>query len=154
MTDTSDLIVFWLVVAARFLIPLTIPRYPLPGVITSLVLDAIDQTIFQQFTNLDLAGYQGYDKALDIYYLTIAYISTLRNWTSLPALRISRFLFFYRMVGVVAFGKGLRECERELRSVLEDWILMGLRMGHRLPPLAGISLNRRSRGRMEAHQAA
>ncbi len=58
------------------------------------------------------------------------------------------------LVGVIAFGRTLRECEHELRSVLEDWILVGLRMGHRLPPLAGISLNRRSRGRMEAHQAA
>ncbi|MGW8318414.1 MAG: hypothetical protein ACWGPS_04150 [Candidatus Promineifilaceae bacterium] len=103
MTDTSDLIVFWLVVAARFLIPLTIPRYPLPGVITSLVLDAIDQTIFQQFTNLDLAGYQGYDKALDIYYLTIAYISTMRNWTNLFAFKVSRFLLYYRLFGVTLF---------------------------------------------------
>jgi len=47
--------------------------------------------------------------------------------------------------GVIAFGKSLRECENELRSTLEDWILVGLRLGHRLPPIGGISLNRRSR---------
>ena len=103
MTETSDLIVFWVVVLARFLIPLTIPRYPLPGVLAALVLDAIDQTIFQQFTNLNLDGYQGYDKALDIYYLTIAYISTLRNWTNQFAFKISQFLFYYRMFGVTLF---------------------------------------------------
>jgi predicted RNase H-like HicB family nuclease len=45
--------------------------------------------------------------------------------------------------GVVAFGKSLRECEDELRSTLEDWILVGLRLGHRLPVMNGISLNRR-----------
>ena len=103
MTETSDLVVFWVVVLARFLIPLTIPRYPLPGVLVSLVLDAIDQTIFQQFTNLDLTNYQGYDKALDIYYLTIAYISTLRNWTNQYAFKISQFLYYYRMIGVTIF---------------------------------------------------
>jgi len=39
--------------------------------------------------------------------------------------------------GVVAFGACLRECEEELRSVLEDWILLGLRLAHPLPVIAG-----------------
>lgn len=43
--------------------------------------------------------------------------------------------------GVVAFGSSLRECERELRSTLEDWILVGLKLKHHLPVLAGIDLN-------------
>ncbi|GMQ79472.1 MAG: hypothetical protein BMS9Abin02_2069 [Anaerolineae bacterium] len=103
MTETSDLIVFWVVVVARFLIPLTIPRYPLPGIIAALVIDAIDQTIFQTFTNLNLDSYQGYDKALDIYYLTIAYIATMRNWTNLYAFQVSRFLWYYRLFGVTLF---------------------------------------------------
>ena len=44
--------------------------------------------------------------------------------------------------GVAAFGVSLRECESELRSTLEDWILVGLRLGHPLPVLAGIDLNK------------
>lgn len=44
--------------------------------------------------------------------------------------------------GVVAFGETLRACEEELRSTLEDWILVGLKLGHPLPVLAGIDLNR------------
>lgn len=44
-------------------------------------------------------------------------------------------------VGVVAFGPTLRECEDTLRSTLEDWILVGLKLGHPLPVLAGIDLN-------------
>ncbi len=44
--------------------------------------------------------------------------------------------------GVIAFGGSLRECEAELQSTLEDWILLGLRLGHSLPLLAGIDLNR------------
>ena len=35
--------------------------------------------------------------------------------------------------GVVAFAATLRECEDELRSVLEDWILVGLKLGQDLP---------------------
>ena len=103
MTETSDLIVFWIVVLSRFLVPLLIPRYPLPGILACLIIDGIDQTIFQQFTNLDLTGYQGYDKALDIYYLVIAYISTLRNWTNMFAFKVSRFLLYYRLFGVTLF---------------------------------------------------
>jgi predicted RNase H-like HicB family nuclease len=44
--------------------------------------------------------------------------------------------------GVVAFSTTLRECEEELRSTLEDWILVGLKLGHLLPVLAGIDLNK------------
>jgi predicted RNase H-like HicB family nuclease len=41
-----------------------------------------------------------------------------------------------KLKGVAAFGKSLRECENELRSTLEDWILVGLKLGHKLPVLA------------------
>src|SRR5262245_66289946 len=72
--------------------------------IVALVLDAVDQTVFQTIApGADLSWYQGYDKALDIYYLTIAYLSTLRNWTNLPAFQVSRFLLYYRLIGVVIF---------------------------------------------------
>jgi hypothetical protein len=35
----------------------------------------------------------------------------------------------------------LRECEDELRATLEDWIWVGLKLGHSLPVIAGIDLN-------------
>ncbi len=44
--------------------------------------------------------------------------------------------------GVIAFGPTLRDCEDELRSTLEDWVLVGLKLKHRLPILAGIDLNK------------
>jgi predicted RNase H-like HicB family nuclease len=53
-----------------------------------------------------------------------------------------------KLKGVAAFGKTLRDCEGELRSVLEDWILVGLQLGHKLPVLAGIDLNKNSNGRV------
>ena len=44
--------------------------------------------------------------------------------------------------GVIAFGNTLRQCEDELQSILEDWILVGLKLGHPLPVVGGIDLNR------------
>lgn len=107
--NLTDWFVFILVVGLRFLLPLLIPYFPLPAIVACLLLDGVDQTIFQVFTDLPLAGYQSYDKALDVYYLTVAYLSTLRNWSHLLAFRVSRFLYYYRLVGVVAFElTGLR----------------------------------------------
>ncbi len=53
-----------------------------------------------------------------------------------------------KLKGVVAFGKSLKRCEIECRSTLEDWILVGLRLGHKLPVLGGIDLNKVPNGRM------
>jgi predicted RNase H-like HicB family nuclease len=44
--------------------------------------------------------------------------------------------------GVVAFGTTLRECEDALRSTLEDWVLLGIKLGHPLPVLGGIDLSK------------
>lgn len=95
-------LVFVAVVGARFLLPLAIPYFPLPAIIACLVLDGVDQTIFQ-LAGHDPPGYQSYDKAMDVYYLCLAYLAMLRNWTSVPAYRVGAFLLFYRFVGVLLF---------------------------------------------------
>jgi hypothetical protein len=99
----TDAVVLAVVILARLLVPLAIIRFPLPGILAAMVIDAVDQTVFQTFTSLDLSWYQGYDKALDVYYLAIAYIATLRNWTNRYGFKISRFLWYYRLVGVALF---------------------------------------------------
>jgi predicted RNase H-like HicB family nuclease len=38
--------------------------------------------------------------------------------------------------GVIAFANTLRECEKELHSTLEEWILLGLKLGDKLPMIA------------------
>ena len=43
--------------------------------------------------------------------------------------------------GVIAFGKTLPECENELQSTLEEWIFIGLKLGHPLPVIDGFDLN-------------
>ena len=94
-------VVFWSVVLARFALPLLIPRFPLPAIIACLLLDGVDQTIFQTF-GFDPPNYQSYDKAMDVFYLSVAYLASLRTGPT-AAVKVSRFLFFYRQIGVVAF---------------------------------------------------
>ena len=45
-------------------------------------------------------------------------------------------------LGVIAFAPTLEECKEELLSVLEDWILVGIRLGHPLPEVGGIDINK------------
>jgi predicted RNase H-like HicB family nuclease len=59
-----------------------------------------------------------------------------------------------KLKGVIAFAPTLRGCEQELRSTLEDWLLVGLRLGHKIPVLAGIDLNRVKHGGVETSQKA
>lgn len=44
--------------------------------------------------------------------------------------------------GVLAFASTLRECEEELHSTLEDWVLVGLKLRHHLPVIGNIDLNK------------
>ena len=104
-TGGGDAAVVVAIVGARLLVPLLIPRYPL-AIVVALALDAVDQTLLAELTSIDTGPdgpYQSYDKALDVYYLTVAYLSTIRNWTSDAAFRIGQFLFFYRLVGTTLF---------------------------------------------------
>ncbi|MGA7730564.1 MAG: type II toxin-antitoxin system HicB family antitoxin [Chloroflexia bacterium] len=42
--------------------------------------------------------------------------------------------------GVYANAPILEECREQLQEVLEGWIVLGLQLGHRLPPVGGIEL--------------
>ena len=43
--------------------------------------------------------------------------------------------------GVWANADTLEACREELQEVLEEWIIVGLRMGHTIPVIDGIELN-------------
>ena len=45
--------------------------------------------------------------------------------------------------GVLAFAETLKGCQEKLRSTLADWVRLGLKLGHRLPVLGGIDLNKK-----------
>jgi hypothetical protein len=101
----DDAVIVTLIVATRLIVPLFIPRFPLV-IIVALIVDAVDQTVLATWTDVDTGEngpYQSYDKALDIYYLTVAYLAAMRNWKSEGAFKVARFLFLYRLVGVTLF---------------------------------------------------
>ena len=43
--------------------------------------------------------------------------------------------------GVRANSDSLEACREELKEVLEEWILLGIKMGHTIPIIDGIDLN-------------
>ena len=45
--------------------------------------------------------------------------------------------------GVVAFGETLYQCQQELRSSLEGWLIVKIRYGDTLPVVGRINLNKR-----------
>lgn len=42
--------------------------------------------------------------------------------------------------GLWANAKTLAECQRDLQSALEDWVLVGIRFGDKLPVVNGLRL--------------
>jgi len=42
--------------------------------------------------------------------------------------------------GVLANASTLEACRDQLQEVLEGWIVLGLRLGHRLPEIDGVNL--------------
>jgi len=45
--------------------------------------------------------------------------------------------------GVIAFGSTLYQCEQELKSSLEGWLIVKIRYGDKLPVIGRINLNNR-----------
>jgi predicted RNase H-like HicB family nuclease len=45
--------------------------------------------------------------------------------------------------GVIAFGETLYQCQQELRSSLEGWLIVKIRHGDKLPVIGRINLNKK-----------
>ena len=52
--------------------------------------------------------------------------------------------------GVIAFGETLYQCQEELRSVLEGWLIVKIRHGDKLPVIGRINLNNKMPALKEA----
>lgn len=52
--------------------------------------------------------------------------------------------------GLWAEATTLEECREELQSTLEDWLLLGLQLGHPLPVIEGVDLNRKALAHAQA----
>ena len=45
--------------------------------------------------------------------------------------------------GLIAFGETLYQCQEELKSALEEWLIVKIRHGDKLPVIEGINLNKK-----------
>ncbi|MEY3869317.1 MAG: hypothetical protein RLZZ338_3208 [Cyanobacteriota bacterium] len=80
---------------------------------------------------------------MSVNYILSQYIDTAMSQATYDKLEDGTFVG--RMPGckgVIAFASTLRECENQLHSTLEDWILLGLKLGHTLPVINNIDLNK------------
>jgi predicted RNase H-like HicB family nuclease len=80
---------------------------------------------------------------MSVNYILSQYIDTAMSLATYDKLEDGTFVG--RMPGckgVIAFASTLRECENQLHSTLEDWILLGLKLGHTLPVINNIDLNK------------
>jgi hypothetical protein len=86
----------------RLIFPLSIFIFPFWGVVFSMLLDAFD-IFLPSFPGMEsFPNYQYWDKALDTYYLTIAFLTTI-SWKDLLAKNIGLFLYSLRTIGVFLF---------------------------------------------------
>lgn len=82
----------------RIIAPLLILKFPLIGILLAIFIDGSDWNLidFKSQEHYDL--YQYWDKGLDLYFLSLAAVTTLA-WRNLTARKIALSLFFYRVVG-------------------------------------------------------
>ncbi|MDD5450342.1 MAG: type II toxin-antitoxin system HicB family antitoxin [Desulfovibrionales bacterium] len=59
-----------------------------------------------------------------------------------------------RCPGVIAFGETLYQCQQELRSALEGWLIVKIRHGDNLPVMGRINLNKRMPASTKAEAVA
>jgi hypothetical protein len=97
-----------IVIAIRILVPLTILRWPIGGVLASLVVDALDVVIVDALARAlgeapeFGALYAQIDKWLDTWYLSLAAVMVWR-WPEVRLRNVALALFAWRLIGVIAF---------------------------------------------------
>lgn len=90
------------IILIRVIVPLFIFPWPIWGILASELGDLADWYFIHFRGPSDYIFYQNWDKAMDLYYLTFAFIITFK-WKNKLAQRVAGGLFFYRVVGDVTF---------------------------------------------------
>lgn len=124
------------VILLRLVVPLLILRWPLAGGVLAMLLDGADVIIVDLFGPGGMGPfYHAIDKYLDLYYLGLELIVSLR-WTETLPRRASIALYFYRLVGVIAFEfTGIRVLLVFFPNLFENWFLFYMVRCHFFPRL-------------------
>lgn len=116
----------FLVVSMRLLLPFTIPRWPLGGMIAAIAADAADLPLLRTFGwgFLPEAQYQAIDKLFDVYYLSFAAYAALR-WPEILARKVLLALFLWRLAGTAAYAlSGIRQMLFFAPNIFENLYLL------------------------------
>lgn len=92
----------WCVTLLRLIVPISILRFPLFGILISIIVDASDWHIIHVTSAEINTVYQSWDKAMDVYgFLPIVWVVLHREdiWSR----RVALSFFGYRMIGVLLF---------------------------------------------------
>lgn len=93
---------WFIVVAIRLLVPLTILRWNLAGSVLAILADNFDVVILDMLGVKDFSPYNRVDKFLDTYmYLIQGY--TVWYWRNKFAKKMGLFLLAYRFIGVILY---------------------------------------------------
>ena len=87
-------------IVVRLIAPVFILKWPLGGMIASIIADSIDVVIVAAIRSDSFLNYTTTDKMLDTYMLTFAVFVSL-HWENKIARFTSIALFLYRLVGVI-----------------------------------------------------
>ncbi len=117
---------YFLLTALRLLVPLTILRWPILGLFASMYLDLQDFNYFTIRSDQDMTTYQTWDKIMDIYYLSIAFYTSL-SWKEALVKKLSIFFYSLRALGVIVlFFVHARELLLLFPNVFENFFLFYL----------------------------
>ncbi|MCL5970711.1 MAG: hypothetical protein M1450_04395 [Patescibacteria group bacterium] len=86
----------------RLIIPLIIFKFPLLGVLISMYIDGQDWHFLDLQTQSQREFYRIWDKIADLYYLSLAFITTF-FWKDKIAKEIGKYTFALRLLGVILF---------------------------------------------------
>lgn len=116
-----------IIVLLRLVVPFSILRWPLAGILLSIAADASDVMIFEVTGYGFFDGiYHRLDKVFDIYYLFFAWLIALK-WEDVLARRTATLFFWWRAAGVAAFeATGYRPLFLIAPSIFENFYIFRL----------------------------
>ena len=116
----------WYVTLMRLVVPISILRFPLGGMLASMYADAIDWDIIGVTSKQKDLIYQNWDKALDVYALFFV-VWMVRKWKDVWARRTALGFFIYRIIGVILFWvTGWRPWLFFFPNVFENFVILCL----------------------------
>ena len=95
--------VFGLIVVVRTVVPLAVFRWPFWGALACILADASDSILQDAFGVEVISAYHNFDKAFDLYYLSVEAFVAWRTWDDPLARWTAVVLLALRAAAVIAF---------------------------------------------------